>query len=74
VRVLTDEDVRAVPAATVLAAAREALLQAGRGEIAAPPRASGELGSVDYLFTTGGLADGTSGFRAYRTGQPAGDQ
>lgn len=73
-RVLTDEDVRAASAATVVAAAREALLQAGRGELAAPPRARAELGGVDYVFTTGGLADGTSGFRAYRAGQPAGDQ
>lgn len=73
-RVLDDDDVRAAPASTVVAAAREALLQAGRGELAAPPRARTELGSVDYVFTAGGLADGTSGFRAYRAGQPAGDQ
>lgn len=64
-RVLDDDDVRAAPASTVVAAAREALLQAGRGELAAPPRARTELGSVDYVFTAGGLADGTSGFRVY---------
>ena len=72
--ILTDDDVCAASAAMVVAAAREALLQAGRGELTAPPRARAELGSVDYVFTVGGLSDGTSGFRAYRAGHPAGDQ
>lgn len=58
----------------VVAAAREALLQAARGELDAPPRVRTELGSLDYVFTAGALADGSSGFRAYRAGQPAGDQ
>lgn len=73
-RVLNDDDVRAAPASLAVAAAREALLQAGRGELAAPPRARVELDSVDYVFTAGALADGSSGFRVYRTGQPSGDQ
>ena len=71
-QILNDEDVRAAPASAVVAA-REALLQAGRRELVAPPRGRIELGSVDYVFTAGALADGTS-FRAYRAGQPAGDQ
>ncbi len=73
-RVLNDDDVRAAPASMVVAAAREALLQAARGELDAPPRVRTELGSLDYVFTAGALADGSSGFRAYRAGQPAGDQ
>jgi len=73
-QILNNEDVRAAPASAVVAAAREALLQAGRRELVAPPRGRIELGSVDYVFTAGALADGTSGFRAYRAGQPAGDQ
>ncbi|MGI8613275.1 MAG: hypothetical protein ACR2KL_04925, partial [Nocardioidaceae bacterium] len=48
-RVLTDDDVRAASAATVVAAAREALLQAGRGELAASPRTRGEAGTVEYV-------------------------
>lgn len=58
----------------VVAAAREALLQAGGGELVAPPRVRSELGRLDYVFTAGMLADGSSGFRAYRAGQPPGDQ
>lgn len=73
-RIIGDEEVRAAPVAVVVDAAREALLQFGRGELAAPPRTRSELGSFDYVYTAGALADGTSGFRAYRAGQPAGDQ
>ena len=71
---LTDEDVLAASATVVVAAARDALRQAGRGELATPPRTRSELGSVDYVYTAGALADGTSGFRVYRAGRPAGDQ
>lgn len=73
-KVVTDDDVRKVPAAVVVGAAREALRQFGRSELLAPPRARTELGAIDYVYTAGALADGTSGFRAYRAGQPAGDQ
>lgn len=73
-RVLTDNDVRGAPAAVVVDAAREALIQAGRGELTGPPRVRIELGDVDYVYTAGALADGTSGFRVYRAGHPAGDQ
>lgn len=73
-RVLTDSDVRGAPAAVVVDAAREALIQAGRGELTGPPRARSELGDVDYVYTAGALADETSGFRVYRAGHPAGDQ
>lgn len=73
-RVLDDNDVRAVPATVVVAAAREALQQAGRGELVGPPRARADLGPLSYVFTAGMLGEGTSGFRAYRAGTPAGDQ
>lgn len=73
-RVLTDDDVRGAPAAVVVDAAREALIQAGRGELTGPPRVRIELGDVDYVYTAGALADRTSGFRVYRAGHPAGDQ
>lgn len=73
-KVVTDDDVRKVPATVMVGGAREALLQFGRAEMLAPPRARTELGSIDYVYTAGALADGTSGFRAYRAGQPAGDQ
>jgi len=72
--VLTDNDVSRVPAAVAVDAARQALIQLGRGELAAPTRARCELGELDYVITAGALADGTSGFRAYRAGEPAGQQ
>lgn len=73
-RVLTDDDVRRVPASIAVEAAREALMQFGAQTLIAPPRVRSELGALDYVYTAGALADGTSGFRAYRAGQPAGDQ
>lgn len=73
-RLLTDDDVRPAPASVAVGAAREALVQFGEGAMIAPPRVRSELGALDYVYTAGALADGTSGFRAYRAGQPAGDQ
>jgi ornithine cyclodeaminase/alanine dehydrogenase-like protein (mu-crystallin family) len=74
VQVLTDEDVARLSAAEMVEAARAALLQFGAGSLTAPPRVRASLGPVDYVFTAGALADGTSGFRCYRAGQPSGDQ
>ena len=72
-RVLDDDDVRAAPASTVVAAARE--LSCRPAAVSLPPRhGRAPNWAADYVFTAGGLADGTSGFRAYRAGQPAGDQ
>jgi ornithine cyclodeaminase/alanine dehydrogenase-like protein (mu-crystallin family) len=73
-RILTDRDVAQVSPAAAVDAAREALRQFGVGESAAPARVRSSLGDLGYVFTVGALADGTSGFRVYRTGQPAGDQ
>lgn len=72
--VLTDEAVARLSPATAVAAAREALLQFGAGRLSAPPRVRSQLDEVDYVFTVGALADGVSGFRCYRAGEPAGDQ
>ena len=74
VQLLSDEDVRTLPAAAVVDAAREALVLAGRGQLVAPPRVRSQLGEIDYVYTAGALGDGTSGFRVYRAGEPAGDQ
>ncbi|GAB3546705.1 ornithine cyclodeaminase [Actinopolyspora lacussalsi] len=73
-RVLTDSDVVTVDPEVAVDAARESLRRFARGELAAPPRVSAELGDLDYYYTTGGLPGGVSGFRAYRAGAPAGDQ
>jgi ornithine cyclodeaminase/alanine dehydrogenase-like protein (mu-crystallin family) len=76
VRILTDDDVWAAPPSLTVAAARETLAQLGRGELRAPARVRSKLGAIDYVFTAGALADGSSGFRAYRAGQDhvSGDQ
>lgn len=73
-KIITDNDVRQLPASEAVNAARESLRQFGRHELTAPPRVRSELGAIDYVYTAGAMADGTSGFRAYRSGQPAGDQ
>jgi ornithine cyclodeaminase/alanine dehydrogenase-like protein (mu-crystallin family) len=72
--VLTDEAVARLSPWTVVAAAREALLQFGGGRLTAPPRVRSQLPGIDYVFTVGALADGATGFRCYRAGEPAGDQ
>ena len=73
-RIISDDEVRQVPASVIVDAAREALKQYGRQELIAPPRVRSELGAVNYVYTAGALADGTSGFRVYRAGRPSGDQ
>ena len=70
--VATDEDVRRVPAAAAVQTMREVL--ALRQELVAPPRVRAELGDFDFVYTAGQLPSGSSGFRAYRAGHPAGDQ
>ena len=73
-RVLTDDDVRRVPAAEAVAAMRDALLAAHRGELASPPRLRADVGPAGYVFTVGGRPGGPTGFRVYRSGPAAGDQ
>lgn len=72
--IASDEDVRGMSAATAVQTMREVLATAAEGGLLAPPRVHAELGHSDFVFTVGQLADGTSGFRAYRAGQPAADQ
>jgi Ornithine cyclodeaminase/mu-crystallin family len=74
VRVLTDADVAAASAAAVVAAAREALERFAGHQLSAPPRVSSDLGTVEYVFTVGGVAGSATGFRAYRVGDVPGDQ
>ncbi len=69
-----DDDVRALPPRAAVDAMRELLLSAADGRMQAPPRLRAALDGLDYVFTVGRLADGTSGFRVYRAGEPAGDQ
>jgi ornithine cyclodeaminase/alanine dehydrogenase-like protein (mu-crystallin family) len=69
-----DDAVRALPAGTAVQAMRDLLASAAEGRLLAPPRVRAELDQRAYVFTVGQLADGTSGFRAYRTRRPTGDQ
>lgn len=73
-KVLTDEAVARLSPRSAVAAARDALRQLGEGRLSAPPRVRSQLDGVDYVFTVGALADGATGFRCYRAGEPAGDQ
>jgi ornithine cyclodeaminase len=73
-RIATDADVRAMPAITAVETMRQVLVSADSGRLASPPRVRAELGELNYVYTVGQLADGTSGFRVYRAGRPSGDQ
>jgi alanine dehydrogenase len=66
VKILRDDDVCArLDAGTAVEAARQALVDAYRGTLAAPPRLQAELGGNRLVFTAGGYADGPVGFRVY---------
>jgi alanine dehydrogenase len=66
VNVLSDADVRArLAAADAVRAASRALLDAYRGVLAAPPRWRADFGDNALVFTAGGYAGGTIGFRVY---------
>lgn len=65
-KILRDEDVRAgLDAQVAVEAARRALVDAYRGELAAPPRLQAELGGNTLVFTAGGYSGGPVGFRVY---------
>ena len=72
-RILHDAHVRQLAPWVAVDAARRGLLAAHAGRLTSPPRLRAEAGATDYVFTVGGLRDGVSGFRAYRTGPRAGD-
>jgi alanine dehydrogenase len=66
VRILCDDDVReGLDARVAVEAARRALVDAYRGELAAPPRLQAELGENTLVFTAGGYSAGPVGFRVY---------
>jgi alanine dehydrogenase len=66
VKVLVDSDVRSrLNAAEAVQAMRQALVDAYRGLLSAPPRLQADLGERGLVFTAGGYADGPVGFRVY---------
>lgn len=66
--VLTDADLPGlIDAAGTVAACREAILAAHRGELTAPPRVHTELGEGNLIYTTGRLGDKWFGYRSYDT-------
>jgi len=72
---LSDDDVRArLTPELAVAGARDALVDAHRGRLVAPPRAHVELRERALVFTVGALADGVAGFRVYQTGVDDADQ
>lgn len=66
--VLTDEDLRArLSAQEAIASVRRAVVEAERGALVAPARASIALGDGRLVFTAGALADQWFGYRSYDT-------
>jgi alanine dehydrogenase len=66
---LSDYDVRAgLTPELAVAGARQALVDAHRGRLHAPPRLRADLGEAALVFTAGGMADGVRGVRIYQTG------
>ena len=65
-RVLDDAAVAApITPALAVAAARDAILAAHRGELVGPPRTTVAAGATSLTFTVGGQPGGASGFRVY---------
>ncbi|REH52056.1 ornithine cyclodeaminase [Kutzneria buriramensis] len=66
VKVISDGDVRAtLRAGAAVRVSRDALVDAYRGTLKAPPRTGIDVGSTELVFTAGGNASGTAGFRCY---------
>ena len=66
VKVISDADVRAtLLAGAAVRVSRDALVDAYRGTLKAPPRTGIDVGSTELVFTAGGNAFGTVGFRCY---------
>jgi alanine dehydrogenase len=65
-KLLFDDDVRArLEASDAVRAAHQAVVDAYRGLLAAPPRWHASFGENALVFTVGGYADGPIGFRVY---------
>jgi ornithine cyclodeaminase/alanine dehydrogenase-like protein (mu-crystallin family) len=66
VKLLFDDDVRArLDAADAVRAARQAVVDAYRGLLAAPPRRRADFGDNALVFTAGGYVGGPVGVRVY---------
>jgi alanine dehydrogenase len=66
VKLLFDDDVRArLDAADAVRAARQAVVDAYRGLLAAPPRRRTDFGDNALVFTAGGYVGGPVGVRVY---------
>src|SRR5215470_18735917 len=67
-RVLDDAAVMAtITPELAVAAARDAILAAHRGELIGPPRTVVPAGDTNLTFTVGGILGGPAGFRVYGT-------
>ena len=69
--ILGDDEVCAVPAATVISTIRDAIMAHERGELESPPRARVDLpmlGDARLLFTVGGTKTAV-GYRVYANGR-----
>jgi alanine dehydrogenase len=74
-QLLDDDDVRArLTPELALDGARQALIDAHRGTLEAPPRAQVAVGGGSLVFTAGGYAGGVRGTRIYLTGSGDSDQ
>ena len=74
-KVLTDADVLArLDTSGAVQTARRAVLDAYRGDLAAPPRLRADIGDNALVVTAGGYAEGTIGFRVYGLWPAGGDQ
>ncbi|MGN6377499.1 MAG: ornithine cyclodeaminase family protein [Gaiellales bacterium] len=74
-RLLSDADVRRLLTPQMaVEGARQALVDAHQGRLAAPPRVRADVGDGQVVFTVGGYAGGVSGFRAYQLVDHPSDQ
>jgi len=75
VKLLFDDDVRArLDAADAVRAARQAVVDAYRGLLAAPPRRRADFGDNALVFTAGGYVGGPVGVRVYGLWRGESDQ
>lgn len=67
---LTDDDVRRLPASAAVEAARSALVDAYRGSLTGGPRVTARAGDGELVFTVGGYSSGVgpAGLRVYGIG------
>ena len=72
---LFDADLRArMTPSMAVEGARQAVVDAYQGRLAAPPRLRADLGESQLVFTVGGYAGGVVGFRVYQVDDRSTDQ